>query len=110
MSITHFTKKQLNYIAGVGDQPKRRFPFGKYIYIAAIAAILVWGGNWAVRRYLFIEGRGILEPVLLDVKANISARIIENRFVVDQQAKYGDPMIILDKSDITLEIAAKDRL
>lgn len=110
MPITRFQRKPASYIQGTTEPPKRRFPFGKYVYVACIIGILAYAGHWAVRKYVFIEGRGILEPSLIEIKSKISARILEHKFLVDQEADQNAPLVYLDKSDILLEIAAKDRV
>ncbi len=108
MSITRFKRQQSGYVQGPTEPPRRRLSVGKYFYVAVLIVLILIAGNWAVKRYLFIEGKGLFEPTMLEIKSKIPARITENKFRVDDQVKAGAPMVYLDRSDILNELAAKE--
>ena len=109
MAISRLKHKQPGYIQGPAEPPRRRFPLGKYIYIIVITCIVVWALNWAVRRFLFIEGKAMLEPTIIEIKSKIPTRIVEIKFAVRDRVPAGAPLVVMDKSEILQELAAKER-
>ncbi len=108
MPITRFKRKQSGYIQGPTEPPRRRLAVGKYVYIVVLAVLVFLAGSWAVKRYMLIEGKGLFEPSMIEIKSKIPARIIENKARVDDQVKEDAPLVTLDRSDILNELAAKE--
>lgn len=77
-------------IRKLDETPRRRFSLGKYLYIALLAAALIYVGGRVLRSWVYIEGLGQIEIARLNVQEMSDIRI--TRFMVreGQEVHKGD--------------------
>jgi multidrug resistance efflux pump len=88
---------------------RRRIPWGKYLYLAVLALLLVVAVRWAARLSLFVRGQGIVQGETTHVQARVTARIEDIKCRVTDRVVAGQELVTIDMAETEQQIREQRR-
>ena len=84
--------------------PKKRFSWGRAIYLSLLAGMAYSGLRWGMDYLLYIKVPGVLEGENIKIESHVQARIVKIGLNIGQPVTKGERLVYLDTQDIDQQI------
>lgn len=102
-------KRRESFIRARQETKRKRIPWGKYFYLAALVLIMIGFVKLGYERVAYIEGMGIIEAKTISIESGLTARITAIEHKIKDRVYEKEPMVFLDRSELENKIEDKER-
>lgn len=95
MRVKQLRKRGTDFIRTPAEPAKKNIPYGKYIYILGLVAVVLFSGQWFYHRYFFVSGTGFLKCEEAFIEARTPGRIEKIQCSINDSVVTGVPLVYL---------------
>ncbi|MFQ5677339.1 MAG: HlyD family secretion protein [bacterium] len=91
-------RKRENTFIKAKNAEKKRFPWGKYLYLAILAIVAFNAVQWAYEYIFYMKAMGFLQAETTFVASQMTSRIGDLKCAIDDRVTEGQPLVLLGNS------------